>query len=60
MKHGLLVIAEQILPLLEDKRQEMVARNRGIKAKEGESTVNPTPVRLRCLLAFMRPGSAQA
>jgi len=37
MKHDLLFIAEQLLPLLEEKRLEMVARNRSIKAKEGES-----------------------
>jgi ParB family chromosome partitioning protein len=37
MKRDLLFIAEQMLQLLDDKRQEIVARNRGIRAKEGES-----------------------
>jgi ParB family transcriptional regulator, chromosome partitioning protein len=37
MKRDLLFVAEQLLPLLDDKRQEMVGRNRGIRAKEGES-----------------------
>jgi ParB family transcriptional regulator, chromosome partitioning protein len=37
MKRDLLFIAEQLLPLLDDKRQEMTGRNRGIRAKEGES-----------------------
>ena len=32
MKRDLLFIAEQMLPLLEDKRQEILSRNRGIKA----------------------------
>jgi hypothetical protein len=30
-------VAEQLLPLLDEKRLEMVARNRSIKAKDGES-----------------------
>jgi ParB family chromosome partitioning protein len=47
MKRDLLFIAEQLLPLLDDKRLEMVTRNRGIKAKEGESTV-------KLLSAFVR------
>jgi ParB family chromosome partitioning protein len=47
MKRDLLFIAEEMLPLLEDKRQELVARNRGIKAKEGESTA-------KLLTAFVR------
>jgi ParB family transcriptional regulator, chromosome partitioning protein len=47
MKRDLLFIAEQMLALLEEKRQEMVARNRGIKAKEGESTA-------KLLTAFVR------
>jgi ParB family transcriptional regulator, chromosome partitioning protein len=47
MKRDLLFIAELILPLLEDKRVEMVARNRGIKAKEGESAA-------KLLTAFVR------
>ena len=37
MKRDLLFIAEQLLPLLEEKRLELVARNRSIKAKDGES-----------------------
>ncbi|MFZ0392626.1 MAG: hypothetical protein WBV33_12960 [Terracidiphilus sp.] len=39
MKRDLLFVAEQLLPLLDEKRLEMVARNRSIKAKEGESVV---------------------
>jgi ParB family chromosome partitioning protein len=37
MKRDLLFVAEQLLPLLDDKRLEMAARNRSIKAKDGES-----------------------
>jgi ParB family chromosome partitioning protein len=37
MKRDLLFVAEQLLPLLDEKRLELVARNRSIKAKEGES-----------------------
>jgi ParB family chromosome partitioning protein len=37
MKRDLLFIAEQLLPLLDEKRLEMVARNRSIKTKENES-----------------------
>jgi hypothetical protein len=37
MKRELLFVAEQLLPLLDEKRLEMVARNRSIKAKDGES-----------------------
>ncbi len=37
MKRDLLFIAEQMLPLLDEKRVEMVARNQSIRAKEGES-----------------------
>jgi ParB family chromosome partitioning protein len=47
MKRDLLFIAEQMLPLLEEKRLEMVARNRSIKAKEGESVA-------KLLTAFIR------
>jgi ParB family chromosome partitioning protein len=47
MKRDLLFIAEQLLPLLDEKRVEVVARNRGIKAKEGESTA-------KLLTAFVR------
>ncbi len=37
MKRDLLLIAEQMLPLLDERRLKVVARNRGIKPKEGES-----------------------
>src|SRR5580658_4221744 len=37
MKRDLLFVAEQLLLLLDEKRLEMVARNRSIKAKDGES-----------------------
>jgi ParB family transcriptional regulator, chromosome partitioning protein len=47
MKRDFLFIAEQMLPLLDDKRLEMVARNRGIRAKEGESAA-------KLLSAFVR------
>jgi ParB family chromosome partitioning protein len=47
MKRDLLFIAEQMLPLLDEKRVEMVARNRGIRAKEGETTA-------KLLTAFLR------
>ena len=47
MKRDFLFIAEQMLPLLDDKRLEMVARNRGIRAKEGESAA-------KLLAAFLR------
>ncbi len=47
MKRDLLFIAEQMLPLLDEKRVEMVARNRGIRAKEGESAT-------KLLTAFLR------
>ena len=47
MKRDLLFIAEQLLALLDDKRLEMVARSRGIKAKEGESAA-------KLLSAFVR------
>lgn len=39
MKRDLLFIAEQMLPLLDEKRMEMIARNRGIRAKEGETAI---------------------
>jgi ParB family chromosome partitioning protein len=39
MKRDQLFIAEQLFALLDDKRLEMIARNRGIKGKEGESVV---------------------
>jgi ParB family chromosome partitioning protein len=47
MKRDLLFIAEQMLSVLDDKRLEMVARNRGIRAKEGESAG-------KLLTAFLR------
>jgi ParB family chromosome partitioning protein len=37
MKRDLLFIADQLLPLLDEKRLEMVARNQGIKVKNDES-----------------------
>lgn len=39
MKRDLIFIAEQMLPLLEQKRLQMVARNRSIKAEDGEPAV---------------------
>jgi ParB family chromosome partitioning protein len=47
MKRDLLFVSEQLLPLLDEKRLEMVARNRSIKAKEGESVA-------KLLNAFIR------
>ena len=47
MKRDLVFVAEQLLPLLDEKRVEMAARNRGIKAKEGESAA-------KLLAAFVR------
>jgi ParB family chromosome partitioning protein len=47
LKRDLVFIGEQMLPLLDEKRQEMVARNRGIKAKEGESSA-------KLLIAYIR------
>jgi ParB family chromosome partitioning protein len=47
MKRDFLFIAEQTLPLLDDERLEMVARNRGIRAKEGETAA-------KLLTAFIR------
>ena len=47
MKRDLLFVAEQLLPLLDEKRFEMVARNRSIRAKEGESVA-------KLLTAFVR------
>jgi ParB family chromosome partitioning protein len=47
MKRDLLFIAEQMLPLLDDNRVEIVARNRGIRAKEGETAA-------KLLTAFLR------
>jgi ParB family chromosome partitioning protein len=53
MKRDLLFIAEQMLPLLDDKRQEMVARSRGIKPREGESAP-------KLLTAFVRKADESA
>ena len=53
MKRDLLFIAEQMLPLLDDKRQEMIARNRGIKPKDGESAP-------KLLTAFVRKADESA
>jgi ParB family chromosome partitioning protein len=53
MKRDLLFLAEQMLPLLDDKRLEMVARNRGIRAKEGESAA-------KLLTAFVRKAEESA
>ena len=47
MKRDLLFIAEQLLPLLDEKRLELAARNRSIKAREGESVA-------KLLTAFIR------
>ena len=47
MKRDLLFVAEQLFPLLDEKRLEMVARNRSIKAKDGESVA-------KLLSAFVR------
>jgi ParB family chromosome partitioning protein len=47
MKRDLVFIAEQLLPMLDEKRHEMVARNRGIRAKEGEQVA-------KLLAAFIR------
>jgi ParB family transcriptional regulator, chromosome partitioning protein len=47
MKRDLLFVVEQLLPLLDEKRLEMAARNRNIKAKEGESVA-------KLLTAFIR------
>ncbi len=47
MKRDLLFIAEQMLPLLDEKRVEMVARNQGIRAKEGESAAKLLTALLR-------------
>ncbi len=47
MKRDLLFIAEQMLPLLDEKRVEMIARNRGIRAKEGETAI-------KLITAFLR------
>jgi ParB family chromosome partitioning protein len=53
MKRDLLFIAEQLLPLLDDKRLEIVARSRSIKPKEGESVP-------KLLTAFVRRAEESA
>jgi ParB family chromosome partitioning protein len=53
MKRDLLFIVEQMFPLLDDKRQEMVARSRGIKPKDGESAP-------KLLTAFVRKADESA
>jgi ParB family chromosome partitioning protein len=47
MKRDLLFIAEQMLTVMEDKRLEIIARNRGIRAKEEETAA-------KLLTAFLR------
>ena len=47
MKRDLLFVAEHLLPLLDERRLDMVARNRNIRAREGESAG-------RLLTAFSR------
>jgi ParB family chromosome partitioning protein len=47
MKRDLLFIAEQMLSVMDDKRLEIVARNRGIRAIDGESAT-------KLLTAFLR------
>jgi ParB family chromosome partitioning protein len=53
MKRDLLFIAEQMLSVMDDKRLEIVARNRGIRAKEGESAA-------KLLTAFLRKAAEGA
>jgi ParB family chromosome partitioning protein len=53
MKRDLLFIAEQMLSLLDDKRLEIVARSRGIKAKDGEAVG-------KLLTAFLRKAEESA
>jgi ParB family chromosome partitioning protein len=53
MKRDLLFIAEQMLSLLDEKRVEMIARNRGIRAKEGETAI-------KLLTAFLRKAEESA
>jgi ParB family chromosome partitioning protein len=47
LKRDLLFVAEQMLPLLDEKRLEIVARSRGIRAKDGEAVG-------KLLTAFLR------
>jgi ParB family chromosome partitioning protein len=53
MKRDLLFVAEHMLPLLDEKRVEMIARNRGIRAKEGETAI-------KLLTAFLRKAEESA
>jgi ParB family chromosome partitioning protein len=53
LKRDLLFIAEQLLPLLDEKRLEIVARSRSIKAKEGESAA-------KLLTAYLRRSDESA
>jgi ParB family chromosome partitioning protein len=47
MKRDLLFIAESLLALLDERRLAMLARNRSIKAKDGESIEKLMPALLR-------------
>jgi hypothetical protein len=47
MKRDLLFIVQQMLPLLDDRQLEMVARHRGIRAKEREATAKLLTVFVR-------------
>lgn len=47
MKRDLLFIAEQLLPALDEKRLEIIARSRGIRPKEGEAVGKLLTVLLR-------------
>ena len=53
MKRDLLFIAEKMLSLLDEKRAEMIARNRGVRAKEGETAT-------KLLIAFLRKAEESA
>jgi ParB family chromosome partitioning protein len=53
MKRDLLFIAEQLLPLMDEKRVQMAASNRGIRPKEGESSA-------KLLTAFLRKADESA
>jgi ParB family chromosome partitioning protein len=47
MKRDLLFIAEQLIALLDEKRVEIIARNQGIRAKEGETAAKLLTALLR-------------
>lgn len=53
MKRDLLFMAELLLPLLDERRLEMIARSRGIKAKGDDSTA-------KLLSAFLRKADESA